>query len=53
VRHDIHGHGWVQGSGHGRVTVRFETRRSGPGQARTLAADDPELTVADPLGSLG
>jgi DNA polymerase-4 len=52
VRHDEHGHGWVQGSGHGRVTVRFETRRSGPGRARTLAADDPALTRADPLASL-
>jgi DNA polymerase-4 len=52
VRHARHGHGWVQGSGHGRVTVRFETRRTGPGQARTVAADDPELTRADPLASL-
>ena len=26
-----HGHGWVQGAGHGRVTVRFETRSTGPG----------------------
>jgi DNA polymerase IV len=52
VRHAEHGHGWVQGSGHGRVTVRFETRRTGPGQARTLAADDPLLTRADPLASL-
>jgi DNA polymerase-4 len=42
----------VQGSGHGRVTVRFETRSTGPGQARTLAADDPDLTPADPLASL-
>jgi DNA polymerase IV len=32
--------------------VRFETRRSGPGPARTLAADDPALTRADPLDSL-
>lgn len=52
VRHKENGHGWVQGSGHGRVTVRFETRRTGPGQARTLAADDPLLTRADPLASL-
>jgi DNA polymerase-4 len=52
VRHVRYGHGWVQGSGHGRVTVRFESRRTGPGQARTLAADDPELTRADPLASL-
>jgi DNA polymerase-4 len=52
VRHERHGHGWVQGSGHGRVTVRFETRRSGPGLARTVAAADPELSPADPLNSL-
>lgn len=52
VRHEQYGHGWVQGSGHGRVTVRFETRSSGPGAARTLAVDDPALTPADPLASL-
>jgi DNA polymerase-4 len=53
VRHTEHGHGWVQGCGHGRVTVRFETRSTGPGAARTMAADDPALTAADPLDSLG
>jgi DNA polymerase-4 len=52
VHHLEHGHGWVQGAGHGRVTVRFETRSSGPGRARTLAADDPAVRSADPLGSL-
>nr|WP_308187778.1 DNA polymerase IV [Pseudonocardia abyssalis] len=52
VRHDEHGHGWVQGAGHGRVTVRFETRTTGPGRARTFPADDPALTRTDPLGSL-
>jgi DNA polymerase IV len=52
VRHDEHGHGWVQGAGHGRVTVRFETRTSGPGRARTFPADDPALDRADPLASL-
>ena len=52
VTHPEHGHGWVQGAGHGRVTVRFETRGTGPGRARTLAADDPRLRRADPLGSL-
>jgi len=52
VAHAEHGHGWVQGAGHGRVTVRFETRSSGPGRALTLAADDPALTRADPLASL-
>ena len=52
VRHPKHGHGWVQGAGHGRVTVRFETCSTGPGRARTFAADDPDLVCADPLGSL-
>jgi len=52
VTHAEHGHGWVQGAGHGRVTVRFETRSTGSGRARTLAADDPALHAADPLGSL-
>jgi DNA polymerase-4 len=52
VAHPGHGHGWVQGAGHGRVTVRFETRTTGPGRAVTVAADDPELTRADPLASL-
>ncbi|MFJ4657795.1 DNA polymerase IV [Nocardia sp. NPDC088792] len=52
VEHPEHGHGWVQGAGHGRVTVRFETRSTGPGPTRTFGADDPELARADPLGSL-
>ncbi|MGX1807793.1 DNA polymerase IV [Nocardia sp. NPDC055321] len=52
VEHPEFGHGWVQGAGHGVVTVRFETRSSGPGPARTFAAADPLLTKADPLGSL-
>ena len=52
VTHAEFGHGWVQGAGHGRVTVRFETRTTGPGRARTLAADDPALRPADPAGSL-
>jgi DNA polymerase IV len=52
VAHAEHGHGWVQGAGHGRVTVRFETRSTGPGRARTFAADDPGLRRADPLASL-
>lgn len=52
VRHTELGHGWVQGSGHGVVTVRFETRTSGPGPIRTLRVDDPNLADADPLDSL-
>jgi len=52
VEHPEHGHGWVQGSGHGVVTVRFETRSSGPGFSKNLDAADPELIPADPLRSL-
>lgn len=52
VVHPGFGFGWVQGSGHGRVTVRFESRSTGPGIARTFAADNTELRPADPLGSL-
>jgi DNA polymerase-4 len=52
VRHAEHGHGWVQGAGHGRVTVRFETRSSGPGRALTFAAADAALVRAGPLASL-
>ncbi|MFI2781496.1 DNA polymerase IV [Streptomyces sp. ALB3] len=49
VRHDVHGHGWVQGSGVGRVTVRFEEPWSPPGRVRTFRVDDPQLRPADPL----
>jgi DNA polymerase IV len=49
VRHAAHGPGWVQGSGVGRVTVRFETPGSPPGRVRTFAVDDPALTPAEPL----
>ncbi|MFD6277837.1 DNA polymerase IV [Streptomyces sp. NPDC060209] len=49
VRHDVHGHGWVQGSGVGRVTVRFEEPWTPPGRVRTFRIDDPELQPADPL----
>ncbi len=52
VRHPEHGHGWVQGAGHGVVTVRFETRTTGPGHTRSFAADDPHLRPADPVDSL-
>ncbi|MCX4750775.1 DNA polymerase IV [Kitasatospora sp. NBC_01287] len=49
VWHQEFGAGWVQGSGVGRVTVRFETPDSPPGRVRTFAVDDPALTTADPL----
>lgn len=48
VHHAEHGPGWVQGSGLGRVTVRFEGPGTPPGRVRTLALDDPALTPADP-----
>ncbi len=49
VRHSEFGEGWVQGSGVGRVTVRFETPWSGPGRVRTFAVDDPALEPGEPL----
>jgi DNA polymerase-4 len=52
VAHRDLGHGWVQGAGHGVVTVRFETRSSGPGQARTFPSDTADLTSANPTDSL-
>ena len=52
VTHRELGHGWVQGAGHGVVTVRFETRGSGPGPARTFASDTDDITPANPIDSL-
>ena len=52
VFHPDFGHGWIQGSGHGVVSVRFETRATGPGKTRTFRTDDPQLVPADPLDSL-
>lgn len=52
VWHPDYGHGWVQGSGVGRVTVRFETRSTGPGRTKTFDIDDEELQDGDPLASL-
>lgn len=49
VVHAVHGPGWVQGSGVGRVTVRFETPTSAPGRVRTFRTDDPELSLSSPL----
>jgi len=51
VRHAENGDGWVWGSGLGRVTVRFETRRRPDGPVLTFDADDPALSPrpsADP-----
>ncbi|KOX26361.1 DNA polymerase IV [Streptomyces sp. NRRL F-6491] len=47
VRHAVYGAGWVQGSGLGRVTVRFEEPGSAPGRVRTFAVDDPELAAGE------
>jgi DNA polymerase-4 len=52
VTHTAYGHGWIQGAGHGVMTVRFETRSTGPGHARTFADDTPEITRANPVDSL-
>jgi len=49
ARHTVHGHGWVQGSGVGRVTVRFEEPGGPVGRVVTFRVDDPELSPADPL----
>ncbi|QGV81727.1 DNA polymerase IV [Streptomyces ficellus] len=50
VRHAEYGPGWVQGSGLGRVTVRFEEPGSSqPGRVRTFRAGDPDLEPSDPL----
>ncbi|HYP46057.1 MAG TPA: DNA polymerase IV [Propionibacteriaceae bacterium] len=50
VEHDQHGRGWVWGSGLGRVTVRFETRHTGPGPVRTFSVADPQLRPYRPTG---
>ncbi|MDT8916104.1 DNA polymerase IV [Amycolatopsis sp. PS_44_ISF1] len=52
VVHAEFGTGWVQGAGHNRVTVRFETMASGPGVARTFAQADPALTRGEPWDCL-
>jgi DNA polymerase-4 len=48
VEHATYGRGWVQGSGVGRVTVRFETAHDLPGAVRTFATDHAELVPAEP-----
>jgi DNA polymerase-4 len=50
VLHEEFGAGWVQGSGVGRVTVRFEEPWSAvPGRVRTFRVDDPGLELSEPL----
>ncbi|WP_327282363.1 MULTISPECIES: DNA polymerase IV [unclassified Streptomyces] len=53
VLHAVYGPGWVQGSGVGRVTVRFERPGSPPGRVRTFRVEDPELEPSDPLPLVG
>ncbi|MBO8200555.1 DNA polymerase IV [Streptomyces smyrnaeus] len=48
VYHARYGRGWVQGSGVGKVTVRFEEPDTPPGRVRTFSVDDPELAPAEP-----
>ncbi|MFG1933695.1 DNA polymerase IV [Mycobacterium sp. NPDC048908] len=52
VSHIDYGHGWIQGAGHGVMTVRFETRSTGPGPARTLPDDESGIARANPVDSL-
>jgi DNA polymerase-4 len=49
VRHTEHGPGWVQGSGVGKVTIRFEVPGGEPGRIRTFPVDDPKLEASDPM----
>jgi len=48
VVHEVHGRGWVWGSGRGVVTVRFETAETGPGRVLSFAVSDPELAPFRP-----
>ncbi|MDT5014927.1 MAG: polymerase [Mycobacterium sp.] len=52
VVHTTHGHGWIQGAGHGVMTVRFETRSTGPGPVHTLPEGAPDIERANPVDSL-
>ena len=48
VVHEVHGRGWVWGSGRGVVTVRFETAETGPGRVLSFAVTDPALAPYAP-----
>jgi DNA polymerase-4 len=52
VVHTDYGHGWIQGAGHGVMTVRFETRSTGPGPVHTFPDDTPGFDRANPVDSL-
>ena len=48
VVHTSYGHGWIQGAGHGVMTVRFETRGTGPGPVRTFPRRHPGHPTGQP-----
>ena len=52
VAHTTYGHGWIQGAGHGVMTVRFETRSTGAGPVHTLPDDTADIARANPVDSL-
>ena len=52
VVHTEYGHGWIQGAGHGVMTVRFETRSTGPGPVHTFPDSTPGIDRANPVDSL-
>ena len=52
VVHTTYGHGWIQGAGHGVMTVRFETRSTGRGPVHTFPDDTPGIDRANPVDSL-
>jgi DNA polymerase-4 len=52
VVHTEFGHGWIQGAGHGVMTVRFETRSTGPGPVHTFSDGTPGIDRANPVDSL-
>jgi DNA polymerase-4 len=52
VVHTEHGHGWIQGAGHGVMTIRFETRSTGPGPVHTFPDDTAGIERANPVDSL-
>ena len=52
VVHTEYGHGWLQGAGHGVMTVRFETRSTGPGPVHTFPDSTPGIDRANPVDSL-
>ena len=52
VVHTSYGHGWIQGAGHGVMTVRFETRSTGRDRSARSATTPPESTGRTPSTAL-